>query len=593
VKQVNLTRIEIAQFRSFVEPVSIDLSTTAGLKFIGGDNKIEPKLGANGAGKSTVFDAVSWCLSERSIKGLRASDLISYGKNRTEVATCWDIDGEQFRIHRGGPPSRVTINENPADQQDIDNLLGLSRARFLNSVLFGQAIPLFIDLPQPARGDLLDEVLDLELWMQAAEKAAARFRERDRELRDLQSVIANLHGQIQGLPNIAALITNERQWEGHRRIRVRELTTQLKSAKTELKEAAPRVEFDASTVDDAKRLLDAQRKRMNVYLEEGGGLRAKKEHIEQQLETVTDNAECPACGQDITDDFAEKHREHLLKELKLAIDALDQWADKLTRARQRERALEADWRAAERQLESQRLDRALAEAKVKSKQSEIENLEGQIESATAEINPYSQMRANAMANKQRLDFELADKQGEYEAKVTELAGLNYWRDGFKKVRLFCLDNVLQELEVETRNSLLALGLIDWKIDFKTATETKSGTIKLGVQVNVKPPKHKATKFDVLSGGEGQRARLAISLGLSGLIQRWSGVRYMVEVWDEPTAWLSEQGVEDLLDIFKYRADSTGKSIYVCDHRALMHSSFSEIFTVIKDSNGSRIEKCMG
>jgi DNA repair exonuclease SbcCD ATPase subunit len=592
MKQVNLTRIEIAQFRSFVEPVSIDLSTTAGLKFIGGENKEEPKLGANGAGKSTVWDAVSWCLSERSIKGLRASDLISYGKNRTEVATCWDIDGEQFRIHRGGPPSRVTIDENPADQQDIDNLLGLSRVRFLNSVLFGQAIPLFIDLPQPARGDLLDEVLDLELWMLAAKKAAAGFQERDRELRGLQSVIANLQGQIQGLPDIAELKTWEQKWERERRSRVRELTTQLKTAKSELKEA-PRVEFDSSIVDEAKRSFAAQLKRIGVYQEEGGALRAKYQHIEQQLETVTDNAECPACGQEITDDFAEKHREHLKKALESAALDIDQWSDKLTRARQRERALEEEWRVAQRQLEQQRLDRALAEAKAKSKQSEIENLEGQIESTTAEANPYSEMRATAVSNKERLESELAGKQGEHEAKVTELASLNYWRDGFKKVRLFCLDNVLQELEVETRNSLLALGLIDWKIDFKTATETKSGTVKLGVQVNVKPPKHKATKFDVLSGGEGQRARLAISLGLSGLIQRWSGVRYMVEVWDEPTAWLSEQGVEDLLDIFKYRADSTGKSIYVCDHRALMHSSFSEIFTVIKDSNGSRIEKCMG
>jgi DNA repair exonuclease SbcCD ATPase subunit len=587
VKQVNLTRIEIAQFRSFVEPVSIDLSTTAGLKFIGGDNKIEPKLGANGAGKSTVFDAVSWCLSERSIKGLRASDLISYGKNRTEVATCWDIDGEQFRIHRGGPPSRVTINENPADQQDIDNLLGLSRARFLNSVLFGQAIPLFIDLPQPARGDLLDEVLDLELWMQAAEKAAARFRERDRELRDLQSVIANLQGQIQGLPDIAALITNERQWEGHRRIRVRELTTQLKSAKTQLKEAAPRVEFDASVVDDAKRSFAAQLKRIGVYQEEGGALRAKYEHIEQQLETVTDNAECPACGQEITDEFAERHRGHLKLALKSAIDALDQWSDKLTRARQHERALEEEWRVAQRQLERQRLDRALAEEKAKSKQSEIENLEGQIESVTAETNPYSEMRATAVANKERLEFELAGKQGEHEAKVTELAGLNYWRSGFKKVRLFCLDNVLQELEVETRNSLLALGLIDWKIDFKTATETKSGTVKLGVQVNVKPPKHKATKFDVLSGGEGQRARLAGSLGLANLVQRWAGVHYNFEVWDEPTQFLSRQGVEDLLGYLSHRADSQNKSIWVCDHRALDHSGFSEVHCVVKDQSGSR------
>jgi DNA repair exonuclease SbcCD ATPase subunit len=586
VKQVNLTRIEIAQFRSFVEPVSIDLSTTAGLKFIGGDNKEEPKLGANGAGKSSVFDAVSWCLSERSIKGLRASDLISYGKNRTEVGTTWDIDGQKFRIHRGGPPSRVTIDENPADQQDIDNLLGLSRARFLNSVLFGQAIPLFIDLPQPARGDLLDEVLDLELWMQAAEKAAARFRGRDRELRDLQSVIANLQGQIQGLPDIAELKTWEQKWERERRGRVRELTNQLKAAKAELKEAAPRIEFDSSIVDEAKRSFGAQLKRIGVYQEEGGSLRAKYEHIEQQLETVTDNAECPACGQEITDEFVEKHREHLLKELELAIHTLDQWSDKLTRARQRERALEEEWRAAERQLERQRLDRALAEAKVKSKQSEIENLEGQIESANETTNPYSEMRANAAANKERLDFELAGKQGEHEARVTELAGLNYWRSGFKKVRLFCLDNVLQELEVETRNSLLALGLIDWKIDFKTATETKSGTVKLGVQVNVKPPKHKATKFDVLSGGEGQRARLAGSLGLANLVQRWAGVHYNFEVWDEPTAWLSPEGVENLLECLSYRSDSQNKSIWICDHRALLHSSFAETYMVTKDAQGS-------
>jgi DNA repair exonuclease SbcCD ATPase subunit len=586
VKQVNLTRIEIAQFRSFIEPVSIDLSTTAGLKFIGGDNREEPKLGANGAGKSTVWDAVSWCLSERSIKGLRASDLISYGKDRTEVATCWNIDGEQFRIHRGGPPSRVTIDESPADQQDIDNLLGLSRIRFLNSVIFGQAIPLFIDLPQPARGDLLDDVLSLELWMQAAEKAAARHRQRDNELRELQAVIANLQGQIQGLPDIAELTTWQQKWERERRGRVRELTTQLKSAKAELKEAVPRIEFDSRIVDEAKQLLDAQRKRIGVYLDEGGGLRAKKDQIEEKLDFLHLYDECPSCGQEITKEFADQHRAELLKEEKVAVDAFNQWSDKVTRARHREVVLEEDWRIAERQLERQRLDRALAEAKVKTKQTEIENLEYQIESATAEVNPYSAMRASAVTNKERLEFELAGKQGEHETRVTELANLNYWRNGFKKVRLFCLDNVLQELEVETRNSLLALGLIDWKIDFKTATETKSGTVKLGVQVNVKPPKHKATKFDVLSGGEGQRARLAGSLGLANLVQRWAGVRYGWEVWDEPTAWLSPEGVENLLECLSYRADSQNKSIWICDHRALLHSSFAETYMVIKDAQGS-------
>src|SRR5262249_25119885 len=143
----------------------------------------------------------------------------------------------------------------------------------------------------------------------------------------------------------------------------------------------------------------------------------------------------------------------------------------------------------------------------------------------------------------RLEEELGAKRQEEQAKITQLSQLNFWKGGFKKVRLFCLENVLHELEIETRNSLMALGLIGWKVGLKTATETRSGTVKLGVQVDVQPPRHPLGKFDVLSGGEGQRARIAISLGLANLIQRWAGVRYNFEVFDEPTAWLSTQGVE--------------------------------------------------
>jgi DNA repair exonuclease SbcCD ATPase subunit len=138
--------------------------------------------------------------------------------------------------------------------------------------------------------------------------------------------------------------------------------------------------------------------------------------------------------------------------------------------------------------------------------------------------------------------------------VNKQASLDYWRQGFRKVRLFCLDNVLRELAVETRNALLALGLVGWTVDFTTATENKSGTLKLGVQADIRSTVA-TRKFETMSLGESQRARLAISLGLANLIQRWAGVRFDVEVFDEPTAWLSEQGVEDLLDALHARADA--------------------------------------
>jgi energy-coupling factor transporter ATP-binding protein EcfA2 len=161
------------------------------------------------------------------------------------------------------------------------------------------------------------------------------------------------------------------------------------------------------------------------------------------------------------------------------------------------------------------------------------------------------------------------------------------------VRLWCLENVLRELTLETKNSLLALGLQGWGVNYTTATETKTGTMKLGVQIQIEPPGEKAGRFDVLSGGEGQRVRLAASLGLANLVQRWAGVQWNFEIWDEPTAWLSTRGVENLLDALSYRAHSQTKSILLADHRSLAHSGFAEMYRVIKDEQGSHWESASG
>jgi energy-coupling factor transporter ATP-binding protein EcfA2 len=149
--------------------------------------------------------------------------------------------------------------------------------------------------------------------------------------------------------------------------------------------------------------------------------------------------------------------------------------------------------------------------------------------------------------------------------------------------------VLRELEIATMSEVRSLGLVGWKIGFTGETETKSGSIKLGVRAVVESPEAKRD-FDSWSPGEGQRIRVASSLGLASLIQRYSGVSYDIEVYDEPTAWLSDAGIEDLFECLRERAHSRGKSIWVCDPRAgVSHGAFDEVWVVVKDDAGSRIE----
>jgi DNA repair exonuclease SbcCD ATPase subunit len=196
---ISLTSVQVVHFRSFVEPTVIDLTTDPGLKLITGDNQAEPRLGANGCGKSSIWDAVCFALYGTSVRGLRASDLTSYGQQTVEVLLFVSINGEDHTIHRAAPPMRILLNDRPVEQADIDTLIGLSKARFLNSVIFGQATPLFIDLPTPARGDLLDEVLDLELWMRAADKASEQQRDTGTELNECRRAIAETLGRLEGL----------------------------------------------------------------------------------------------------------------------------------------------------------------------------------------------------------------------------------------------------------------------------------------------------------------------------------------------------------------------------------------------------------
>lgn len=57
---------------------------------------------------------------------------------------------------------------------------------------------------------------------------------------------------------------------------------------------------------------------------------------------------------------------------------------------------------------------------------------------------------------------------------------------------------------------------------------------------------------------------------------------------EPSSWLSESGIQDLLGVLLERAKKHRKVILLADHRGLSFGQFSGTIMVTKDSNGSRL-----
>lgn len=167
----------------------------------------------------------------------------------------------------------------------------------------------------------------------------------------------------------------------------------------------------------------------------------------------------------------------------------------------------------------------------------------------------------------------------------------YWVKGFKDVRLWVIEQALKELEVEVNNALVMLGLKGWKIRFDVERETKSGGVSRGFSVFISSPRSPdSVVWEAWSGGETQRLKIAGAIGLSNLIASRNAIKPSLEVWDEPTQHLNATGVEDLLGFFRDRAESTGRQIFLVDHRSLDQGLFDGEYRVTKTRKGSTIER---
>ena len=588
MRRVSLVWVNMKNFKSFVE-AHIDVARDPGLRMIFGENRREPRLGANGSGKSTVWDSVCFCLSGRSVRGKRLSDLVTTGGTKgTEVETCWLIDGEEHVVKRSGPPERVYVDGKMTDQASVDALMGLSRDRFLASVLFGQARPLFIDMPVPERGDLLDSVLNLGFWMRAADLASSRWTVAGVQMQRIQREVSRLEGAAEELPSEDSLrqsaathddaIVRQVEEQEARRPVLNAEYRRLRRAEMAMQAA------DAAKEEDANRCLAALRELVTERAIEFATLDKEVVRLSNDVAFFEENGTCPTCGQEMSREFFDEH----IAALRVDMDEKASLAEK---ARWRWTAAGADANevAVEiRELSTAVTDRHKLALAASSKKSEIGILDNRVQVLRSQVNPYLAQIEQVVVRRRELGEQLDAKRVEESALSKSIDQLDFWRQGFRRVRIFCLTRVLKELEVETMSAARSLGLVGWHIGFQGETETKSGTVKLGIQAIVQSPEARRD-FDSWSPGEGQRVRLASALGLASLIQRHSGVVYDLEVFDEPSAWLSAEGIDDLFECLRERAYSRGKSIWIVDPRAgLSHGGFDEVWNIVKDEDGSRV-----
>jgi len=619
---MKLHRITMTNFRSFKGEQTFHFPEKPGLYFMQGVNEFEPRLGANGAGKSTIWEALLWVCFGKTSRGLKAGDVCNWDYDRgtvVEIAYETQEGAVSLKVmRRAWKPNSWTIIDlfgNVTDlTKDAENQaladFRLEFTPFLHCLLMAQSHPMFLDLKHDQQASLFSEVLGLDHWLDYSAKASKQASAQDMETRRLERRLSEITGRIDGQQDFSGSVE---QWEADRKRKLAKLEddyqpllakyTQAKAKLPGMEKADQETQFKYVQLKEECQQLDDKQVRPALKLYEEARRERDRtadqlDNAKRMLERTKSHPACPTCHRDLD---AKDHRKHVEQE-KAEVGALSHAFERRYEDCQ---AAEKAWAKAVAQLDDKFhfLDEIKEKADSNSQalrtlkqniqmmERELDAMEDDDERIRAEVNPFKDVQTKAREEGKRLRADRDETQRLLDHSSEQYQLFSYWVRGFKELRLQLIAEALTELEIEVNSCVTALGLVDWELRFQVDRETKGGSIQRGFSVQVlSPASEKPTPWEAWSGGESQRLRLAATMGLSNLIRSRLGVEVDLEVWDEPSTALSPQGVQDLLEALEHRAIQEQRIIFAVDHTAHAFGGFAGNCTIIKTAKaGSIIE----
>ncbi len=581
-----------------------------GLTFIRGENQRTKELTANGASKSSLFDAWCWCLFGRTPAGLRNPDVIPWNKSgNPSISNLVTIDGKEHVIKRVVGPNRLTFDDKDIDQDKLEEILGFNFVMATNTILLAQDQDLFFDLAPKDKMALFSDTLQLDRWDErsavAHDKTNAAEIDATRAEQDRDIALAASNEVEQLLEEAKAAAET---WAASRRVAKRDDTTKIsdvqkyfdtiqqKLDEASLREDGAMVELGSLRKEESKLCQELQQAHVDEGIVELRLRKAKREVATCQAEIakLAHAKTCPTCGQSVQPADLSKHKLELSQRLRALEKDLEAGVPvKLTAAVS----------TLEKRLESTRSYIKGFSDKMMAAGDAVNRLRPDVERARAQLvemrkslaidqnetNPHQATIKGLQARLVKLDEDRAMAEQSLATARQKAERYKFWVKGFKDIKLQLIEEVLHELEIVTNGMLEDVGLVGWEMRYDIERETKSGTLQRALHVEIQSPdSHGFVRWESWSGGERQRLKLIGTLALSDVLLARAGVQTNLEILDEPATFWSAEGVQDLCAFLSARAKETNRSIYFVEHQAAQSAHFSHVITVVKDKQGAFI-----
>lgn len=576
---MKLNKLVIENFSS-VKEATLYLADK-GLVSIEGINEDSAGSNSNGAGKSTIINAILWCNYGDCGKKVKSDSVVNKEVSKNcMVSSYWQEEDTEYRItryrkHKTGKNS-ITVEINTADgwkditkagatnvQEQIDNILGQDILTFKASSFAQQQDALDVPaMTDKALKELLERTLPFEDLTEEFEKAKKKVTSLEVTKAHKQDVLNKLEWRIESTKEEAhatgKLIRDYREEAiKHNEI----INGAISDNKRQIANLYKKKELYKDAVSELALLLDEIKSIPVTTLINETHLEAEIAEIKEEIEHP--NINCSTCGQ--------------------AVSSIETVIANLTSELNEKEERLADAVSKNKEAKDFQVRRTALEHKITTKRDGVrsaESIERQIGMLEDDISRLERNRKDPSVNPHTARLEELHKRfkGDKEHKERTLAELEQIekdlevfkavKDTFSPngVRYHMLENVAPRLTDATNKYLHTLTDGAIKVNWSTVTKTTTGEYKEKFRIDCKYDGVE-TEYASLSGGEARKVKLACFFGLQDVIA--SRATKNIELWcgDEIDHALDAAGIERLMSVLDTKAKEKS-TILVISHNEL-------------------------
>lgn len=206
---LNIKELKIRNFRSYGDYDTILRLDNLGPALIVGE--LDDVSESNGAGKTSIVDALVWCLFGRVPTKDKPGDAVVNWESKKDcsvsittadgyiVTRTRGVDGHDDLLVHNPDGKEESLSTNPNTQQYLNKLFNLDYDIFMSSVFFGQFSKPFLELPDQKRKKALERMLHLTKYDVYAEVAKEKAATLELEQTKHQTILDNLTSEVMKL----------------------------------------------------------------------------------------------------------------------------------------------------------------------------------------------------------------------------------------------------------------------------------------------------------------------------------------------------------------------------------------------------------